>query len=515
MLISKLLRIAGHILPLHTLDLFTSLIGKNPKRALRFLQTTDSQMLEEISRRKAVEQAKRASEKVEGYKKFLKIKGFDEKEIKNFKDFQNLPLTSKENYIKTCKNFEEVFVDSDLSAARTVYESSGYTGKPFLWAHNSKEEEEGVKFSRIGLENNFSISNKNTLFVNGFALGSWVSGMKFAFIMNKIGPTINPGADYSEILKILNSLGKKFPQIIIGGYPPFIKNLLEKGIAEGIDFKKYDINFLLAGEGFSESFRDYLYTLVESSPESRKSKIYSVYGTADTGVAGINENDDTIRIRRLSEKNSKLKKKLFNIQTVGETPMLFQYNPLSFFIEENKGEIIITTLSPDKIQPVIRYNVHDSGGVLSYKTMQRILKNEGIDAEIKLKLPFLYINGRTGGVISINSAKVYPETISRALYRNKLLAKLITGRFRLRKEYTKSQEVVFKVDIELKEKINPTGKLRKNFENILKKELCETNLEYNDMITHYSKNALPNINLIRYNDFKDLNAIKGIKHRYT
>ena len=515
MLLSKLLKIAGNISPLYALNLFMDLIGKNPKRALMFLQIADSEMLEKLSRKKAVEQAKRASKRVKEYKRFLKTKGFDKKEIKNFEDFQILPLTSKENYIKTCKNFEDVFVDSDLSVIRTIYESSGYTGKPFLWAHNSKIEEEEIKFSRIGLENNFLVSSKNTLFINGFALGSWVSGMKFAFIMNKIGPTINPGADYDGILKILDTLGRKFSQIIIGGYPPFIKNLLEKGTAKGMNFEEYNINFLLAGEGFSESFRDYLYTLIKSSPEGKKSKIYSVYGTADTGVIGVNENEDTIKIRRLAEKNSELKKRLFNKIISAETPMLFQYNPLSFFIEENKEEIIITTVSPNEIQPVIRYNIHDSGGVIPYKKMQEILKNEGIDTKIKLKLPFLHINGRTGGVISINSAKVYPETISRALYKNKSLAGLITGRFRLKKEYTKNQEVVFKIDIELKEKINPTDKLKKNFENIIKRELSEANMEYKNMINHYSKNALPNINLIKYNNFDGLNINKEIKYKYT
>ncbi|MBU4070216.1 MAG: hypothetical protein KJ646_04505 [Nanoarchaeota archaeon] len=506
MILSKI----SNIIPLNILNLFTKIIEQNPKLALKFLTIADSETIEEISKRKAVKQAKKAFKRVKNYKKFLKSKDFNNK-IKNFKDFNKLPFTSKENYIKACKDIKDLLIDSDLSFATTVYKSSGTTGKSFIWAHNYKEGKEGINLSRIGLENLFKISNENALFVNGFALGPWVSGMKFAFIMNSIGPTINPGADYAEILGIIKTLRDKFSQIIIGGYPPFVKNLLEKGILEGINFKDYNLNFLLAGEGFSESFRDYLYTLIKSSPANAKSKIYSVYGAADIGVCGINENKDTVEIRRLAEKNKKLKQKLFRNKKSKLIPMLFQYNPLNFFIEESKGEVIITTINLDKMLPVIRYNIHDSGGVISYKKIKEIFKQQNIDIKVKLKLPFLYIDGRTGGVISINSAKVYPETISKALYQDKSLANLITGKFKLKKQQTSKQQTMFIIEIELKENIKPNIQLKNDFEKLIKKELCETNVEYKDMITHYSKHALPNVNLI---EFKKSDSKMIIKHKY-
>ncbi|RLI39409.1 hypothetical protein DRO69_14315 [Candidatus Bathyarchaeota archaeon] len=482
---------------LKVLERFSGFIMKNPKVSVKLLQTINPELLEKISKRKAVLQLKRAAKKVPFYKIFLKQHKIKIEKLKSFSDFKKVPLTTKENYITKCRDLSNLFVDGKLSSTNLIYKSSGYTGKALVWAHNLEEGDDDITYAKIGLESLFSISKNTTLLINGFALGSWVSGMKFALIMSRIAPTINPGANQDEILELINFFCDKFDQLIVSGYPPFIKNLVELGLSKGINFRKYNINFLLAGEGFSESFRDYLYTLIGSSSKGNKSKIYSIYGAADIGVSGINENDDTVMIRKAAEDNESLKYKLFG--KCESTPMLFQYNLMNFFIEQNfSGELVITKTNLRTAQPLIRYNIHDLGGVISYRKMQEILDDEGVDIKIKLALPFVYVTGRNRGTISINAAKIYPETIHKALYKDASLARFITGRFKMRKEYTKRHDEKFIINIELKEGVTPSAKLKMRLEKIIKKQLINDNLEYKDMITHYSDLALPHVNLVKY-----------------
>ncbi|MFH1248684.1 MAG: hypothetical protein V1660_00860 [archaeon] len=503
-----MLKEISRIIPLSMIDFFLLKILKNPVLTLNILKVISPDLLEDTSKRKALYQAKRTIKKVKLYKNFLIANKIEPGDL-SLNDLKTLPYTSKEYYISKAKDISELLIEGDIKNANIIYKSSGYTGKPFIWANNLKEEESDIDYARLGLENLFQASKKNTLFINGFALGSWVSGMKFAYIMRSIGPTINTGANIQEILEIIKIMGNKFDQIVIGGYPPFVKNLLEGGIKNGINFKKYNINFLLAGEGFPESCRDYMYNLIGSSPQNSRSRIYSIYGAADIGVSGINENEDTVNIRRMAEKNKKLAKRLFG--EINTLPMLFHYNSMNFFIEStDKKEVVMSKINRHSLQPLIKYNIHDLGGVISNKEMRKILKEEGIKLKIKLALPFFFVNGRSDGTISINAAKVYPDTVMKAMYNNHYLANITTGRFRLRKEYNKNNDTIFIVDIELKKYINPSIRVKRLFEKEIKTELIKSDIEYQDMINHYSDKALPHVNLLKLGELNSERTIKNV-----
>ena len=61
-------------------------------------------------------------------------------------------------------------------------------------------------------------------------------------------------------------------------------------------------------------------------------------------------------------------------------PMVFQYNPLVHFLEVNSlGEVLCTVSRLDLMAPRIRYNVHDSGGLLEFATARRVLSEAGVD----------------------------------------------------------------------------------------------------------------------------------------
>jgi len=70
---------------------------------------------------------------------------------------------------------------------------------------------------------------------------------------------INPGLNKPEIFKSIKSLGSFFDQVIIGGYPPFVKDVVDEAEHYGLKWSDYKVKFVFSAEAFSEDFRDYLY----------------------------------------------------------------------------------------------------------------------------------------------------------------------------------------------------------------------------------------------------------------
>jgi phenylacetate-CoA ligase len=147
------------------------------------------------------------------------------------------------------------------------------------------------------------------------------------------------------------------------------------------------------------------------------------------------ESPVSIALRRLARARPDIRRALFG--TDARLPMVFQYNPLIHFMEVNAfGEVICTVSRLDLLAPRIRYNVHDSGGIVDFATVRRVLAEFGYDldrlgeaSEVAgprgplpwarpIPLPFLWIHGRRDATISVMGANIYPEDIESVLYRD-------------------------------------------------------------------------------------------------
>jgi len=71
---------------------------------------------------------------------------------------------------------------------------------------------------------------------------------------------------------------------VLFGYPPFLKDVIDSGIAEGISWRDYSVKWVAAGEVFSEAWRSLVGTRLGSTQVCYDSA--SLYGTADAGVLG-------------------------------------------------------------------------------------------------------------------------------------------------------------------------------------------------------------------------------------
>src|SRR6185436_9255328 len=139
---------------------------------------------------------------------------------------------------------------------------------------------------------------------------------------------ITPGNNREEIFRAVQELGPLFDQTVLLGYPPFLKGIVDEGIARGIDWKPYHIKWVMAGEVFSEEWRSLVGERVGAGQPCYDSA--SLYGTADAGVLG-NETPLSICIRRFLAGNPAAARALFGESRL---PTLAQYDPLSRFFEQ-------------------------------------------------------------------------------------------------------------------------------------------------------------------------------------
>lgn len=163
--------------------------------------------------------------------------------------------------------------------------------------------------------------------------------------------------------------------------------------------------------------------------------VYSGYGATDIEIGMAGESPVSIAVRRLARARPDVAQALFGSDS--RLPMVFQYNPLIHFMEVNAlGEVICTVSRLDLLSPRIRYNVHDSGGIVDFATVKLVLGRFGFDldeldqaSEVHgprgplpwarpIPLPFLWIHGRRDATISVMGSNIYPEDIEAVLYRD-------------------------------------------------------------------------------------------------
>ena len=354
---------------------------------------------------------------VPAYQTFLQAQGINPAEIKTFEDFQKLPLITKENYLlrhslpALCRNGE-------LTTCDIIAVSSGSTGKPTFWPRFLTDELEiATRFEQI-FHDSFQADTRRTLAVICFTLGTWVGGMYTTnccrYLASKGYPItlITPGNNKEEIFRVVQELGAAFDQVVLLGYPPFIKDVIDTGKARGVEWQRYQIKMVFAGEVFSEEWRTLVGERVGSDHPYYDSA--SLYGTADAGVLG-NETPLSICIRRFLADHPEAAHALFGESRL---PTLVQYDPLSRFFEVHEGTLLF---SGDNGIPLIRYHIADTGGVIAYEEMLKFLAEQGFDPVAVLQqegergvhpLPFVYVFGRSNFTVSYFGANIYPENVT-------------------------------------------------------------------------------------------------------
>jgi phenylacetate-CoA ligase len=452
---------------------------------------------------------------VPAYRAFLAEQGISYSSIQTFDDFAKLPLITKDNY-HARHPLADLCHKGQLATCDMIAVSSGSTGKPTFWPRFLTDELQiATRFEQI-FHDSFYADTRSTLAVICFTLGTWVGGIYTTnccrYLASKGYPVtvITPGNNKEEIFRVVQELGTAFEQVVLLGYPPFLKDVIDSGIARGVEWQQYQIKLVMAGEVFSEEWRSLVGERVGSTNPCYDSA--SLYGTADAGVLG-NETPLSICIRRFLAEHPDASRALFGESRL---PTLVQYDPLSRFFEVQDGTLLF---SGDNGIPLVRYHISDNGGLISYETMLKLLAEWGFNPVEALQqeggrgihpLPFVYVFGRSHFTVSYFGANIYPENVTVGL-EQPVIREWVTGKFVLQVKEDADQNRFLSVVVELAPGVEGSDKKQDAIASSILSQLLRLNSEFANYVP--PEYQMPQVQLAPTNDPEYFPI--GVKHRYT
>jgi phenylacetate-CoA ligase len=452
---------------------------------------------------------------VPAYREFLSARGVSPEGVLTLGDLRRLPLITKEDYVRRyalpdrCRR-------GDLSECDTLAVSSGSTGEPTFWPRFLTDELiVSRRFEQI-FHDAFEADRRRTLAVVCFPLGTWVGGMFTATCCRHLSlrgypiTTVTPGNNKIEITRVVRALAPHFEQTVLLGYPPFLKDVVDSGVREGIKWHDHSVKLVLAGEVFSEEWRDLM--AARAGFSNLMCDTASMYGTADAGVLGT-ETPLSIVIRRFLSTRPDAARALF---VRDRLPTLIQYDPWDRFFEEHEGTLVF---SGDNGVPLVRYHIGDEGGVFAYDAMLARLRDFGFDAEgaaraagarAVRRLPFVYVFGRSNFAVSFYGANVFPETVGIALEEPAASA-WVTGKFVLEVQDDAQGDQELRIAVELAPDVAPSTALANLLGDSILAVLAERSSEFANYVPAERKR--PRVTLLPLGDPEYFPV--GVKHRYS
>lgn len=346
-----------------------------------------------------------------------------------------LPLLDKKNYLLT-NPFADLLAD-DFADTFTIFSSSGSSGRAFYWPQLKEGQRDAA--TRLGqlLEGVFHIQERRTLAIIGLALGSWIGGEHFSWVLKSHAvaapypfAVFSPGNHHDEIITMIESAGRFADQIILFCCPSAIAHLRLRAEQSGRPLPLAKLRYVVIGEPFPESVRLGL-NAAAGLPVGEPAMI-SIFGSADTGVLGF-ESPASAWLRGRCEQDAGLAAALgFG----GVVPHLFHQADPATFLEVVDGELCVTKWQG---VPLVRYNLHDAARLLDWRgLLQRAVAHAPVDptaarfAAGAAELPdVLAITGRADSCLLLCGTNL-TESMLDAAVRAPELAEWLTGNYRAR-----------------------------------------------------------------------------------
>lgn len=477
---------------------------KSSKKIITLIKTKNSDFWSSEEKKRSLTLFRQASKTVPSYRDFLKKNHINQKKIKTWKDIQKIPKITKSNYLKK-NTIEKLSVNGSLVKPLVFTSTSGSSGEPFYF-HRSFELDwqSSVIHELFYLQGSYK-KDEPVLVIVCFGMGVWIGGLityQAFHLIQQRGynvSLITPGINKEEIFKSIRNLGKLYKNIILAGYPPFVKDVIDEAPSHGIDWRKFRVRLLFAAEIFTEGFREYVCRA--TNIKNPLLDTMNIYGTADLGTMAF-ETPLAILVRRLCIKNRRLFEIIFN--NIKKTPTLCQFIP-QFTLFSLKGEDIL--VSGNNTIPLINYSLGDHGGIYAFSDIIKKCVEVGVDLKKEIKknkikkfcyeLPFVYVYERKDLSAKLYGATIYPEHIRHALSHSSLTMYL-TGKFIVATKYDIRNNQYMEINCELKKEKNSSSKLRKIIKKVIIKELLKKNAEYANNYKSIPKKVEPYIVLWPY-----------------
>ncbi|WP_132122899.1 phenylacetate--CoA ligase family protein [Actinocrispum wychmicini] len=433
---------------------------------------------------------------VPAYQRFLAAAGVDPAAVRTMADFQRLPFTTKDTYQRRYP-LPQLCRDGRLDGCDMIALSSGSSGTPTIWPRDLGDELHiADRFEQV-FRDGFDAADVSTLAVVCFPLGTWVGGLFTTACVRHLAAkgyritVAAPGNNKAEILRVVPELAPHFDQVVLLGYPPFIKDVIDSGTWS------WPIRMVFAGEVFSEEWRDLVAQRAGVTDPVRH--MASLYGTADAGVLG-NETPQSVSIRRFLAGRPDLARELFGDSRL---PTLAQYDPASRYFECVDGTLLF---SGDNGVPLVRYHIADEGGLVSHPDLMDFCSRNGFTPVPGPSSPFVFVFGRSLFTVSFFGANIYPENVTVGLEQPGI-SDWVTGRFVLETYEDSDRDRRLRVTVEQASDAADPYVIAASIHS----QLLRLNSEFANYVP--AGRQLPEVVLRPAGDPEYFPA--GVKHRYT
>ena len=441
----------------------------------------------------ALEVFRRAAHTVPAYRDFLSRHGVDAAKVRTPEDFTTIPPMTKANYLQQYPR-EELMWDGDITQAGMWSPSSGSSGQPTYWPRNEVAADDSqLLFDRI-FRRKYESHQRSTLVVIGFAMGQWIGGTYTLDAMLGLRQrghrlsVITPGIDIQEIVASISTLGPSYDQVVLAGYPPFVRDVLY----EAPEDVRHDLRILVWGENITELWRSHILGFGVAD-------VCALYGTTGAGLIGY-ETPTTIAVRKLAQDDGRLSDLLFGS---GESiqPTFVEYDPQLRYIESTSNEDDNLLLTVDSAIPLIRYGSIDRGQVITVDQLDRAMCDLGARLDlgdsssaaflsVKVKQPF-------DVVASFYAVNIYPDAIRTSLEDSRM-AEAVSGKFAV---FTQEADddlkysSVLELEVELRPGVGSDPSLAERLQRDVTDRLKRTNSEYAQLHAAIGARAEPRVRL--------------------
>jgi len=309
----------------------------------------------------------------------------------------------------------------------------------------------------------------------------------------------------------IRHLAPYYEKIILAGYPPFVKDIIELGLQQGIEWSKYDVRIITGGEAFSEPWRDRVLQIV--GQKTIESGAVNVYGMAEAGIVA-HETPASVLVRRAISGLGKTQAH----ERFGGTKLagMYQFIPRYRLFEQTAEGVLLLSM-PTGI-PLVRYNTRDRGGVIEFDEARAIaasgLKDLSAAQAAALQhwqLPLVYLFGRVDLSATLYAVNIYPENVKSALEAPHLISH-VSGMFVMETKNTANMDQYLEIKIELARGVNANDHLQEVILNQVVEDLKRLNNEYGQLHKAAGSKAIPKIHLVAHGE---LGVVPGRKHRWV
>jgi len=423
-----------------------------------------------------------AVERVPAYPRFLDGLGVDSASVTSPDDFGKLPVADKDSYLRAYP-LSDLCLGGSLEGMHAVYRSAGTTGEPLFWPRLPEEEQELPRRMAEEFRFAFRTDRRHTLVLVALPLGSWLRGGETTWATHAAAlaseggiACATPGDDPDEVLRVIETLGPHFAQMVLLCYPPRLLPLLDAGDDRGVDWKTMSVRIAFIGESVSEEWRTRVGGRLGLT-ESELLATWGSYGGTETGRVG-RETPFTVLLRRRASESPALCEELFGRAA---PPFLCERDPAAAQVEVVGGELVFTKR---QAVPLVRYNIHDRGAILSRHRVLDVCRSHGLDLAADLggygfgaaaegDAPLLAVYGRSTGAVRFLGVEIRPEDVSDAIKRSALRGRF-AGRLVLRLDSGHLGEPRLVITAELADGVVPDVELAHHFGREIVKGLRES-----------------------------------------